>query len=87
MVTKGEYTYMKKIIGFLLIIAGIVGGLYVGGWLMFIKPIIEACKAFDTGTLTAMTVGVTVLKCIFANFVGGIIAYAGYLIGSGLAIE
>ena len=86
-VLKGEYIKMKKIIGVLLIIAGIVGGLYVGGWLMFIKPIIEACKAFDAGTLTGMTVGVTVLKCIFASFVGSIIAYVGCLIGGGLAAE
>ena len=75
------------IIGVLLIIAGIVGGLYVGGWLMFIKPIIEACKAFDAGTLTGMIVGVTVLKCIFASFVGSIIAYVGCLIGGRLAAE
>ena len=85
--SKGEYAYMKKIIGVLLIIAGIVGGLYVGGWLMFIKPIIEACKAFDAGTLTGMTVGVTVLKCIFASFVGSIITYVGYLIGGRLVTK
>ena len=54
---------------------------------MFIKPIIEACKAFDSGTLTGMIVGVTVLKCIFASFVGSIIAYVGCLIGGGLVAE
>lgn len=54
---------------------------------MFIKPIIEACKAFDTGTLTAMIVGVTVLKCIFVNFVGTIIAYVRCLIGVVLATD
>lgn len=73
---------MKEIIGGLLIIAGIVGGLYVGGWLMFIKPIIEACKAFDAGTLTGTIVGFTVLKCIFASFVGSIIARVGLVLGT-----
>lgn len=43
---------MKKIFGVLLMIAGVVGGLYVGGWMLFIQPIIEACQAFDAGTLT-----------------------------------
>lgn len=74
--------YIKNIVGSLFIIAGIVGGLYVGGWLMFISPIIEALKAFDAGTLTGMMVGVTVLKCILASVVGGIIARVGIYIGT-----
>lgn len=49
---------------------------------MFIRPIIEACKAFDTGTLTGMIIGATILKCIFATAVGSLIAYIGVLIGS-----
>ena len=72
---------MKNIIGVLIMIAGILCGLYVGGWLMFIQPIIEACKAFDAGTLTGLMVGITVLKCIFASFVGSVVAYAGIIIG------
>jgi hypothetical protein len=36
---------MKKLLGLLFIIIGICGGLYVGGWLMFIQPIIDACKS------------------------------------------
>lgn len=66
----------------MLIVAGVVGGLYVGGWIMFIQPIIKACKAFDAGTLTGLIVGVTVLKCIFASAVGTIIGYVGVLIGT-----
>lgn len=73
---------MKSIIGNLLIAAGIIGGLYVGGWMMFIQPIIEACKAFDAGMLTGTIVGITVLKCIFASAVGSVIAYVGVLVGS-----
>lgn len=77
---------MKNIIGNLIIIAGILCGLYVGGWLMFIQPIIEVCKAFDVGTLTGLMVGITVLKCIFASTVGGIIAYVGIVIGNIIAL-
>lgn len=77
---------IKNIIGNLLIAAGVVGGLYVGGWVMFIQPIIEACKAFDAGTLTGLIVGVTVLKCIFATAVGSIIAYIGAFVGSVLKV-
>jgi hypothetical protein len=47
---------MKNFIGVLLIILGIFGGLYVGGWLMFIKSILIACSAFDAGILTGSLV-------------------------------
>lgn len=77
---------MKDIIGILIMIAGILGGLYVGGWLMFLQPIIEACRAFDAGILTGLMVGITVLKCIFASTVGTIIAYVGIVIGNVVAL-
>lgn len=71
---------MKVIIGWIVLIGSIVGGLYVGGWVMFIQPIIEACMAFDAGTLTGLIVGTTVLKCVFASAVGGIIVWIGAVI-------
>ena len=73
---------MKAIMGWIVLIGSIVGGLYVGGWMMFIQPIIEACKAFDAGTLTGLIVGTTVLKCIFAGTVGAIIVWIGSVIAT-----
>lgn len=61
---KKKSGIVKNMIGNLLIAVGVIGGLYVGGWIMFIQPIIETCKAFDAGTFT----GLTVLKCIFASY-------------------
>ena len=75
---------MLGVIGFLTIIASILCGLYVGGWCMFIQPIIEACRAFDAGTLTGMIVGITVLKCFFAGTIGCLIAYVGCYFGTWL---
>ena len=78
---------MKKLIGVIIIIASIAGGVYLGGWILFIKPILAACAAFDTGTLTSTVIFITVLKCIFASAVGGVIAYIGVAIGSFIASE
>ena len=75
---------MKVIIGWVVFIGSIVLGAYVGGWLMFIQPIIEACKAFDAGTLTGLIVGTTVLKCIFASTVGALIVWIGSAIVTAL---
>lgn len=63
-------------------IIGIVTGLYVGGWLMFIQPILEVCRCFDAGTLTGTIIGVTILKCVFSGAVGSIIAWLGVVLGS-----
>lgn len=75
---------MKNILGFFIIILSIIGGLYIGGWLLFIKPIIDACKAFDTDTLTAVIIGVTLIKCLFASTVGSLIVYIGVHFGCSL---
>ena len=70
---------IKNIIAWIVLIGSIVGGLYISGWLMFIQPIIEACKAFDASTLTGLMVGTTILKCIFASAVGYMIFSVGLI--------
>ena len=78
---------MKKLIGVVIIIASIAGGVYLGGWILFIKPLIAACAAFDTGTLSSTVIVMTILKCIFASAVGGVIAYIGVVVGSFIVLE
>jgi len=72
---------MKNFISKCVIFLSCIAGVYVGGWLMFIKPILNCCTMFDTGTLTGYIVGITILKCIFATTVGVFIAWAGTMIG------
>lgn len=36
----------------------------VGAWLLFIKPIIAVCAAYDAGTLTGSMIGWTIIKCL-----------------------
>lgn len=67
--------------GNILIVLGILLGVYVGLWKMFICPIIVVCTAFDSGTLTAMLVGASVIKMIFAPFVGSLIGYIACILG------
>ena len=63
----------KRIISIVLFIVGILLAIYIGGWLLFIKPIIACCIAFDAGTLTAFIVGVSVIKVLCASAVAGVI--------------
>lgn len=74
--------YARKIFSLLVLFLGLYSGAYIGGWLMFVKPIIDACKAFSNGMLTNSIIAFTILKCIFAPFIFSIIYSASFCIGS-----
>ncbi len=73
---------IKRIISILLIIAGIVCGVYVGAWLLFIKPIMAICMAIDSGSVTAMVIGMGIIKFLLASPVAGVIIYIGFIFGN-----
>lgn len=74
----------KLILAILSIVISIALALYLGGWLLFVKPIIECCKAFDNDTLTALKVGFTVIKCLCAGTVASVICWIGFTLGGSL---
>lgn len=79
---------MKKlrwILAILLLIAGITGGLYVGGYLLLFKSILTACIAWDAGHLTAAIVWSTIVKVILSVVVMSVIVFAG-LLGFGITM-
>lgn len=76
---------MRNVIGWIIIIGGLLLGAYVGLYLMFIYPILQCCRAYDAGTLTAFQIGVYVLECIFAMPCGGSII--GLMVVSGSFIK
>lgn len=61
---------MRRVICTLLVVLGIVLGLYVGVWVMFVTPILSACALFDQGMLTATYTAYVVIKCLLATPVG-----------------
>lgn len=73
---RAMWEVIKIVLALSIIVAGIAAAIYYGLWVMFIQSIISACAAFDAGTLTASVVGWTVIKCIFASTVAGIILSA-----------
>lgn len=70
---KKQSSTTRYIIALIIFIAGLALACYTGGWILFIKPIIGCLKAFDSHTLTAMMVGLTVLKCFFASIAAWLI--------------
>jgi hypothetical protein len=78
---------IKRILGVIIILGSIFLAGYVGLWEMFIEPIINACQHFDAGTLNATILATTVLKCVFASTVGGLILAVGPQFGLALIVK
>lgn len=69
---------MKTIIGLLGIVASIIVGIYVGGWVMLAGGIIGLIKAFMAllgGKILASLIAWSVIKIVFAS-ITGYIAFA-----------
>lgn len=84
---KLSFRNFKTIMGSLLIIGGMLLGLYVGGYLMFIKGIaglidIVVAAINHTKTIEGMAVAINVGKIIFSGFVGYITGVIPVIIGS-----
>lgn len=60
----------NAIFGFLLVLAGIVLGVYVGLWLMFIGGIIQVIDAINANPTPALDVALGVCRIVFAGGVG-----------------
>lgn len=61
---------VKQMLGFLLIVAGIVLGVYVGVWVCFIGGIVGIIEAISAPELVAMTVALNVAKIFLAGVSG-----------------
>ena len=76
---------MKDVLFWVTIIVGIALGIYTGGWLLFIKPIIAVCAVYDAGTLTGSMIGWTIIKClVFAPIAARVIMNVAFKIAEAI---
>ena len=61
--------------------AGVIGGIYLGLWVMFVGGIMTIAGAFDSNTLTSTLVAINVIKIILSSGVGYVIAFVGITVG------
>lgn len=76
---KGFRYRMKHIVGWCSLLLGTVLAVYVGIWLMLIKPLIGLYMSYKAGKLHFMLVVVAVLKCWLSLTVAGTIWTVGYI--------
>ena len=75
---------MKKIIGILIAIVGIALGIYVGVWLMFVGGIVQIVNSINP--INGLGIALGIARIVFCE-VGGLIAWLGIAIGSGIGLE
>lgn len=74
------FNKIRDWLGAIVYVISIIIGFYVSIWVMLIEPIIYACQCFDTGTLTATIVGITIIKILLSGFAGILIMLVGFAI-------
>lgn len=82
---RKDRSTLRAVIAVLVFIVGIILAAYIGGCILFIKPIIACCIAFDSGTLTAFMIGTTVIKALLAGTVASLIIWASSVIAGIIA--
>ena len=75
---------MKKIIGILITIIGIVLGIYVGVWLMFIGGITQIVNSINP--INGLGIAFGIARIVFCE-IGGLIAWLGIAIGSVIGLS
>ncbi len=61
----------KRAMAVLFSILGTVLGLYIGGYLLFVRPVYWLVTSFTGGTLTARILLINAIKIFIASTVGG----------------
>lgn len=75
---------MKKFLGILIAIIGIILGIYVGVWLMFAGGISQIISSINP--VNGFGIAIGVVKIVFCE-IGGFIAYLGIVIGSYIGLK
>lgn len=72
-------------LGLLIIVASVLLGVYVGGYLMFYGGIVQVIEAFQATPISASDIAIGIIKVFFAG-VGGIwVAFLGAAFGAAVA--
>jgi hypothetical protein len=75
---------IRLIVGMLLMLAGVVIGLYVGGWLMFIGGIVQVVTAAQMHPVPAMQIAIGVARVLGAGVTGTLCFFIFLVTGLGL---
>lgn len=70
---------INRIMGMICYALGILCALYVGGWVMLIKPINMLIMSFKMGNITLTLLLKSIVRIAFSTTVGGFVWCLGYV--------
>ncbi len=70
---------MKALAAQCCYLLGILGALYVGGWIMLLCPVHDLVRAFSTDALTLPLIFASFLKIAFSSTFAGLVWCIGYI--------
>ena len=77
---------MQKIIGVLIIVAGVIAGLYLGLWLCLVGGVIQIVEACKATPIASSGIGIGILKVLCTSLVTwGTILFCGFIGGAFIA--
>lgn len=71
--------HIRMILAFVIYVTGFAISIYVGGWVLLIKPVKGTLAAHALGTLTFPQFAIAILKCVSSLTVAGLIWCMGYI--------
>jgi len=74
----------KIILGFLMMAAGLVLGLYVGIWLCLIGGVVQGIEAAKATPMNSLGIAVGIARVLLSSAAGGTAAFALILPGAGI---
>lgn len=75
---------MKIIGGLLLVIAGVLFGVYVGLWVCFVGGIVQIIDAIKATPVEALDIALGIVRILVAGVAGGVSAFVAILPGLAL---
>jgi hypothetical protein len=72
-------------LGLLIIVASVLFGVYVGGYLMFYGGIVQFIGAFQATPVSASDIAIGIIKVVFAGAGGVWVAFIGAAFGAAIA--
>lgn len=72
---------MRILVGTGIMILGIILGVYVGGWVMFVGGIVQFINSIASTPIYALGIAIGIVRIIFASMVGWLVASVGIVVG------
>ncbi len=70
---------IRMILSMAIYLTGFIAAIYIGGWLMLVKPVKYTITAYTLGTLTVPQLVLAAIKCICSLTVAGLVWCIGYI--------